>query len=733
MIPPPRRLGGPLLIAGAWLLFFSQPLLQGRVFFFRDLFFFHEPLRRYWIGSLLSGTAPFLNTSLNLGQPILANPNNAVFYPGNILYLLLPFAPAWNLSLAGHVLWAALGAYWLARLMDCGPAASLCAAFGFAFGGPLLSSLNYYNLLVAVSWLPWTLGLALQAWRRGSAWVGLAGAALAAQLLAGEPTVEILTGCLLAIFWLAGLRNSSTRSVHLRRGALILLLAGALGGMQLLPTLLWLPETGRGGGLPFRESAAYWSLHPARLIELLAPHFHGNPCGVAAAEFWGGGLSDAGLPYILKIYCGWLPLLLAPLAWRRRWGRAGLSVFAASLLLSLGRHLPGYRMLYELMPPLWIVRYPEKLLLPASLALSLCCALALAELARGTSARPSLLFAAALLAALALAAVLSPHPELSQSQRASQLVSAVQAAAAGLVSLVLAALAASSRGRRVAMYLIPAVLLVDLAGFTWDIAQTRPCEEEDRRPALLSRLPALIEGPILHTGEDQMEKYFSAGRDPFLSLQDALHPFTGLRWGVSYGATNDIDRMGWKESGQRRQFLHADPVSAGSLAMMRQLGIRRIVSLSPLASAELAEESASGGGGAGGDSGNGGPEVRVYRLLPPPLPFVRWEEGAGSLAWKEIKPYRIEIDLDASSAGRILVARNAIKGWRGWMDGERIPVSSSSAGLLRIAAPAGRHRLLLDYFPPGLVAGLALSLAGLMLLAAAFWKPLLEIIEGRGP
>ena len=67
------------------------------------------------------------------------------------------------------------------------------------------------------------------------------------------------------------------------------------------------------------------------------------------------------------------------------------------------------------------------------------------------------------------------------------------------------------------------------------------------------------------------------------------------------------------------------------------------------------------------------------------------------------------------------------------MDGERIPVSSSSAGLLRIAAPAGRHRLLLDYFPPGLVAGLALSLAGLMLLAAAFWKPLLEIIEGRRP
>src|SRR5262245_52027307 len=148
MNPRTSRLIPPSLLFCFSVLFFCYLIPGNRFFCFRDLLLFHYPLRQYWISALMSGQPPFLNLALNAGQPILANPNYAVFYPGNILYMILPFQLAWNLSLAGHVFWGGLGVYWLARVINCQRFAALSAALAFAFGGPFLSSMTYYNLLI---------------------------------------------------------------------------------------------------------------------------------------------------------------------------------------------------------------------------------------------------------------------------------------------------------------------------------------------------------------------------------------------------------------------------------------------------------------------------------------------------------------------------------------------------------------------------------------------------------
>jgi hypothetical protein len=705
------RLLFPVTIVAVWLAFFSKALFAGQDFFNRDLFFFHEPLRRYWTSLVAAGHAPFLNTALNLGAPILANPNNAVFYPGNLLYFVVPFETAWNLSLAGHVLWASLGVYALSRRLDTSRWAALCGALVFGFCGPLVSSLNYYNLLVATSWMPWTAACALMAWRRGGRWSAVTALALAMQIFAGEPTVVIITVAILAGGWAVGLlRDRSRARVVLARGVLIAVVAALVASIQIVPTLEWISHSGRGAGLPFRESAAYWSLHPARLAELIVPHVYGNPMARLAADFWGGSLSDAGLPYVMKLYAGWIPLLLLPLAWRRPFGRWAAVVFVVSLALSLGHHLPGYHTLYDLFAPLRLVRYPEKFTLPGALALAIATTAALDSLDQRMGRAALAAAAVLLLLALPLLVELAPHAGLSPGQRAEQLRAIGQAAAIGGVCWLLLALGTFVRYRRLAAFAIPIVLVLDLVAVTWDIARTRPREEADAAPALLASLKNVPGATLVHLGEQQADAYFTARRDPFQSMQDALHPFTGLRWGAVYGAVDDIDRMGWKVAADRQERLHRMLLSGSgeALPILRECGIDRVVSLAPLSIDGLREASRI--------PLPEGPTLRVYAVDSGVAPLARFENGDGTLSWSEESPDHITLAVNASSAGTIVVARNALPGWSAVSEGRPMAVSGGPQGLIQLSVPEGPRRIVLAYRPPGLTAGALLSALGLSLL-----------------
>ena len=707
-----KRLAYPLVIAAIWAVYFSRALFFGQVFSYRDLFFFFEPIRRYTAGLLAAGHPPFLNAALNFGEPILANPNNAVFYPGNLLYFVLPFGVAWNWFLAGHVLFAALGVYWLARRLDCAREAALCGALVIGFCGPLVSTLNYSTLLVAASWLPWVAGLALMSWKRGGAWTAATAVALAMQVLGGEPSIVLVTAGLLACGYAVGMVRDRTNAwPALLRGLFIAVTAGLIAAIQIVPTLYWLPHSGRSAGLPFRESAAFRSLHPARLAELLVPHIYGNPVARLASDFWGSGLSDSGLPYILKLYAGWLPLLLLPLALRRSIGRWAAFVFAACIALAFGHRLPGYHFLYTVFAPLRVIRYPEKFTIVAAFALAMTTAIALPrDCAAPTTwakfrARAVLLTTTGvLLALLPVLLYALPHATLTVVQRVAQWRGVEQAAVVGVVSCFLLVLGTIPRFRRLAAGLIPVVLVLDLTSVTWDVAATRP---PNAAPALLGKLSNASTTPILHLGEQQSDAYFAAERDPVLSMHDALHPFTGLSSGVIYGAVDDIDRLGWKIAEQRRAILLKTIASSlDASSALHACGIGRVVSLAPLTLAGLHEESEL--------TFPDGPTVRVYATDAAPIPLVHFESGDGSLHWTDEAPHRLSISLETKTESTIVVTRNAVDGWKATDGGRPVTLSSSPEGFLRLALPAGRHELLLSYTPPGLFLGAMLSIVGLV-------------------
>lgn len=676
----------PALLLALWAAYYASALFGGETFYLRDLFFFFRPLREAWAATIAAGHAPYLNTGLNLGQPMLADPSYSTFYPGNLLFLALPFDVAWRLYLAGHVLFAAFGTYLLARALGASRGASFAAAGVFAFGGPVQSALNQSSVLVLASWAPWIGWLALRAWREGGWWVSACGVAVGCQALAGEPTTFAWTTAALAAGWAWGLVRQPERSTRFGRGAAIAAIGAFLACAQWIPTLMWMPETDRGSGLPFRESSAFWSLHPLRLAEFLVPRLHGNAQGETATAFWGMGLSDAGFPYLPSIYLGAGALVVAPLALRSRWGRGALVAAGAGTLLALGHHLPGSETLHRLVPFFWVTRYPEKFVVLASLGVAVAAAAGVDQAGRGRAERAiaagGALLLLAWLGALAVGTWGVPPGGITPAQDLLR-TAAIAHASYVVVAAGLLAAAAGRRGRAIVM---PALLVGDVAWFSHGVAATRPVEVDDARPALLTLAPALTTTPILHLGEVSPDAYFAGGSEPLLAMRDAAHPYDGLRFGVTYGAAKDTARTMSRASAARREAMVRDFGGERSLAAMRDAGIGAVVVLDPL---------------------------RVWVPDRPPGPFARIEEDGRAVPFRVSAPHAI--DLEVEGPARVVVQREALPGWRATADGAPIPVERTASGLIVVEVGDGRHAVRLRYRPPGLPTGLAAAALGLVL------------------
>ncbi len=315
-----QRQRGLLAVAALALLVWvalTVPLASGqRTLVLRDVFTTHLPLKAFGAEQLRQGRIPALNPDWGLGQLYRGNPNTVSFYPGNLLYLILPFWSAFNLHYALHWLLAALAMYFLARSLRQSKAAALMAAFTYAGGGWVLTSLSFYNILTVSAWWPLVMVGAVRGGRRG---VAIGGVACGMALLGGEPVTAALG--LVPLAWVAMLRFGPRRGFAL---------TGAIGGIglaialpQAVATLKTLSFTVRGAGLLAPTGAFHF--HPLRLLELMVPFPFGQPGDFGPLGFWAPAAVPR-LPYILTLYCGAIGLALALAATTRRRSAALLAV-----------------------------------------------------------------------------------------------------------------------------------------------------------------------------------------------------------------------------------------------------------------------------------------------------------------------------------------------------------------------------------------------------------------------
>ncbi len=502
------------LLLAAHVAMFWRVLFTPAMFFFRDVFSYSYPHSQFIREACRAGYLPYWNPTLNFGEPVLANPNFLFFYPSTLLVVTLPLDLGYTLHYVLHFMLAAVGAYGLARRWGQSRLAAFFAGFVFSFSGPVLSLGNLYNHAAAAAWIPWALlltDLALESASRRP-WVLLT-VVFALQFLASEPFTLMATFVLslaYALFRAGDRRPVAAANFRvLANFAAVGALATALGAIQLLPSLALLGNSRRGvHGLPFRETTS-WSFHPLQLLDWVIPDFFGS--AVENPTTWTSVLSNRNLPYLLSFFLGFVPLFLAVAGFRLARDRRARFAGAGSLtflLLAFGQFTPIFALGYLLFPPLAMVRFPVKLIIPAVLLIAVLAGWGADAMRSGEAMnqrsriRTWLAFLLALVTAVWLMSFVAPEaiaapagwilsrtyemftrlpdehlPDAQVQGAVHFLVSMVQLHFPGLAGFLLGAvlwIRARARGLDWARRATPAVLLVAMAHLAWATSAANP-------------------------------------------------------------------------------------------------------------------------------------------------------------------------------------------------------------------------------------------------------------------
>jgi hypothetical protein len=775
----------PWTLLALLLLLAFHGALGGRLFYLRDISQNHAPLRAYVTERLGAGSLPLWDPYHGGGTPLLANPNALVFHPITLLFFILPFHVAFTLSIVLQFVLLAAGGYLLGRAVGLGREASALAAGVLSLSGPAASLASMQNLLSAAAWVPLALWAFLRGLQPGRRWL-LAPAALCAAvvLVAAEPASLLalaLVGAVLGTTSRAAAGRTAAPLAALGALSLVLILAVFLAAAQILPARALLPLAERGAGFGAAEGMK-WSLAPARLFEAVLPRLFGDPTRLSPAAWWGGFLFEGHYPFLLSLYVGAIPAVLALIGALHRGGdgarRRGLAAAAASaLLLALGAHSALYRGLFHAVGPLRQVRYPERFVLVALLALALLAGYGLDRLRSGPPSRRAALAAvAAATGAFALTAAVATPPLADRMLAAVAQVPAFFLASeaapvvrGGLLRSALWAFAETAFLAAIAVSLLGRHRPFLARGIGWVVVLVSGGSMIlAAAPALSSAAPGWLSAPsplaVVVGHEASAPRLHHAARPPDLSVwaktdeliwgyrfdRFAYALYTGHPEHVPTALDAATDRMDLKDSADLGRALARLP----SAARVRALAACRVGLLLSFAPPE-------DGGLLDGPilEGFSRPPLRVYRV-PGVVPRVRWvgrarplppgrsladvlsdtgydpnrevliegleaaigEEtprpggpGAASVALES--PERLVLTVSALEPGFVVVADAFAPGWQAILDGRTVPILRADGLFRAVAVAAGRHELEMVYRPAEVRAGLGLSLAALLVTA----------------
>ncbi|NLF16217.1 MAG: YfhO family protein [Lentisphaerae bacterium] len=332
--------------------------------------------RVFGFGELAQGRLPLWNPFIYCGTPYFAGFQSALLYPVNWVHLVLPVATAITVEVILNLTILGLGmAAWLWR-RGRSPAACLCGGLAVALGGGAVPHVYAGHLtnLASLAWSPAVLLCLEGAWAafaspgvpaaRRRRWCLAGAAAVAMQILAGHPQYVYYTalcaGLSLVLRLVVGAPTAHPRARQAPRLVLALAAVYAAGALlaavQLLPGLLASTENLRAGRLP-SAIAAFFSFPPENILTWLVPFVFGD---MALSPYWGR--------WYLWEMCAFvgsaaLPLAVWPLVSSPRRSQACADGLAVVLLtvLACGAYTPLYGLLYQALPGWGAFRCSAKL------------------------------------------------------------------------------------------------------------------------------------------------------------------------------------------------------------------------------------------------------------------------------------------------------------------------------------------------------------------------------------
>ncbi|MGB9626600.1 MAG: hypothetical protein ACPMAQ_17230, partial [Phycisphaerae bacterium] len=439
-----------ILLAIVLLIWFGPSVFGGKVFLPLDLLWQHPPntpppgvhgVHNYLIGDMLyenytwklwrnralaGGEAPLWNPNAFCGHPLFTTGQAAVFYPLDVVFLVMPLPFAYVVFAILHLWLAGLFQYAFLRGIGLGGFGAAAGGILFAMCGFFATKMVFPMLLGSGIWLPlmllWIAKLSTsENRRRAGVRIAVGAVIFAMPLLAGFFEIAFYAYITAALFALA-------RCVHLWRttaapvsapaaaptdsadaagtaaacagqhapgigflrrcvaflgqALLVAALAAMLTAPQILPFLQVKDLNIRAGQADYKRTQAQ-GLDAENLLVALVPDIFGNPARHTAwdlrrresvpirsrngADSYYFGTKN----YVENgCYMGLLPLLLAPLSLRIRGRHRIFFWFLLALSLALAFVTPLYALLYHTVPGIKQVRTPFRWLFVSTFAVA---------------------------------------------------------------------------------------------------------------------------------------------------------------------------------------------------------------------------------------------------------------------------------------------------------------------------------------------------------------------------
>lgn len=324
---------------------YSEIIFYKKIFFIRDLTYLFHPWKTAVYESLLNGRIPLWNPYSYCGMPLLANFQTAVFYPFSVFFYILGFILGLKLFIIIHTFLAALFLFLYLRSKKIKASAAFTGGILFAFGGYLITKIEFLSLLGTAIWLPLILILF-------SGNIFICALTVAISLFAGYPPV--LFFIIIFLFVESLVQNKFKKFIF------ILFFSILISAIQILPSLELILNSVRKSGL-METDASVWSTHFTELLSLISPIFlKEETSGLFTGEkyfwlrsFWIGfaafSVAAASFFFRKKIITGKKTI-------------SYLFLIFFSLFFSLGKLTPFYDFVYSYIPGFNLIRSPSHIL-----------------------------------------------------------------------------------------------------------------------------------------------------------------------------------------------------------------------------------------------------------------------------------------------------------------------------------------------------------------------------------